>query len=447
MKNATTLYIILIGFHIALAYLSYSIDSVSFIYTFLILLTGTIAIIINKDRNNEALFFAAYFVGIEVFVRMTNGTFLYETGKYAVILFMVIGMFYRGINNQAGYYFIFILLLMPAIVITAQDLGYEYDIRKAIAFNLSGPVCLGICAMYCSQRVISLQRFLNILIVMSLPIISMTVYLFLYTPKNMKEVFITTGSNFATSGGFGPNQVATVLGLGMFIFVIQLFFNTKNFLILAINASLLAVITYRGIITFSRGGVITALIMIAIFLIMLLNITNQKGKNKIFFTLIIGVFFSFGIWLYSSSQTGGLIENRYKNQDALGREKESTLSGRETLIKTELQMFYSSPAFGVGVGRNKEIRQEETGIASASHNEVTRILAEHGTFGIFGLLILIIVPLSIFQLTKENIFLLSFFVFWALTINHAAMRIAAPAFVYGLSLLKISFDENDTLHR
>jgi hypothetical protein len=29
--------------------------------------------------------------------------------------------------------------------------------------------------------------------------------------------------------------------------------------------------------------------------------------------------------------------------------------------------------------------------------------------------------------------------FWLLTINHAAMRIAAPAFVYALALLKIRF--------
>ena len=447
MKNTTSVYIALIGLHVALAFLAYFIDVVSFIYSFLIIITGTIAIIVNKDRNNEALYFAAYFVGFEVFLRMTNGTFLYETGKYAVILFMILGMFYRGINNQAGYYFIYIVLLLPAIVITAQDLGYEYDMRKAIAFNLSGPVCLGIAAMYCSQRTISLERFINILSVLSLPLVSMAVYLFLYTPKNMKEVFINTGSNFATSGGFGPNQVSTVLGLGMFIFVVQLFFNTKNLLRLAINTFLLAVFTYRGIITFSRGGVITAIIIIALFAIMVYHITNQKGRNKIIFTLFIGIFFSFGIWAYSSVQTGGLIENRYKNQDALGRDKESTLSGRETLIKTELQMFYSSPAFGVGVGRNKEIRKDETGIVSASHNELTRVLAEHGTFGIFGLLILIIVPLSLFQFTKENIFLLSFFVFWALTINHAAMRIAAPAFVYALSLLKISFDEKDSLHR
>jgi hypothetical protein len=35
---------------------------------------------------------------------------------------------------------------------------------------------------------------------------------------------------------------------------------------------------------------------------------------------------------------------------------------------------------------------------------------------------------------KFNLFLLCFLAFWFLTINHAAMRTAIPAFVYSLSL-------------
>jgi hypothetical protein len=33
---------------------------------------------------------------------------------------------------------------------------------------------------------------------------------------------VGTGSNFATSGGFGP-KVATIMGLGLFVFCSQLF--------------------------------------------------------------------------------------------------------------------------------------------------------------------------------------------------------------------------------
>jgi O-antigen ligase len=106
-------------------------------------------------------------------------------------------------------------------------------------------------------------------------------------------------------------------------------------------------------------------------------------------------------------------------------------------------MFMENPVWGIGVGKNKEYREEMTGIVAASHNEITRLLAEHGVFGIIAFLILLFTPLILYFNNREHVFLLSFFVFWLLTINHAAMRLAAPAFIYALTLLKVSFvDEN-----
>src|SRR5690606_31727496 len=159
-------------------------------------------------------------------------------------------------------------------------------------------------------------------------------------------------------------------------------------------------------------------------------------------SIIVGVFLGSFVWAYISVQTGGMIDKRYANQNASGVEKESVLTGRERLMETEFQMFLDNPIFGVGVGKNREERIEMTGIAAASHSEVTRLLAEHGMLGLVALLILIYVPLSLYPTNQQNIFLLSFFFFWALTINHAAMRLAAPAFIYALSLLKVTFDES-----
>ena len=53
------------------------------------------------------------------------------------------------------------------------------------------------------------------------PLIATLVYMFLYTPS-IKAVVTSTESNFQTSGGFGPNQVSTILGLGMFLFFFQI---------------------------------------------------------------------------------------------------------------------------------------------------------------------------------------------------------------------------------
>lgn len=447
MKRKKNPYVLFIIIHIILGLVLYYIPFTPILFPILTFIIGTIYIVKNKNKNNEALYAAAYFVGAEMVMRMTRELPLYEMGKYSVMFFMIIGMLYSGIKKSAGIYFLYILLLIPAIFITAENIGYDTNIRKAIAFNLSGPVCLGISAMYCMDREISIKEVLRLIATFIFPIVSAVTYAFLYTPANIQEIVVNTASNRALSGGFGANQFSTILGLGMFCVFCQILLNSKNKTLLFLNVALFFVISYRGVITFSRGGIITGLIIIIILIAIVYINTNLKAKGKLISIIIGGIFLSLGVWTYSSIQTSGLIENRYANKDALGREKESLLTGRETLMATELEMFIENPIFGVGVGRNKEIREEETGIDLVTHSEVTRLFAEHGMFGIVALFILIFVPLSLFPTNRENLFLLSFFIFWALTINHAAMRLAAPAFIYALTLLKVRFDENPPLHR
>ena len=67
--------------------------------------------------------------------------------------------------------------------------------------------------------------------------------------------------------------------------------------------------------------------------------------------------------------------------------------------------------------------------------------------GILALLIVLFTPFFLYLDNKQNIYMFSLLLFWLLTINHAAMRIAAPAFVYSLSLLKVYMDEEPSLHR
>jgi O-antigen ligase len=111
------------------------------------------------------------------------------------------------------------------------------------------------------------------------------------------------------------------------------------------------------------------------------------------------------------------------------------------LAGEEIETFFEYPVFGIGVGRNMEKRYERTGVIVVSHNEITRMIAEHGSLGILALLILFFTPLILYLDNKYNIYLLCFLTFWLLTINHAAMRLAAPAFLYSLALLKVAHDE------
>jgi O-antigen ligase len=387
----------------------------------------------------------AYIVGVEVFLRMNGGTVFYEASKYLVILFMTLGIFSNGFSNTALIYLVYILLLIPGVFVAVAEMGFETDIRRAVAFNLSGPICLGIAAVFCFKRSVSYNQIKYILLALALPIVSTMVYLVLYTP-DLQEVITSTGSNFAASGGFGPNQVATVLGLGIFVYAIR-FFTSKTFNFQKLlDLIILGLLGFRALVTFSRGGVITSLIMILCFLGLYYIKVNFKTKMRLKVTTILFVGFMAIIWLLSSIETSGFLDKRYANQDAAGREKADISTGRTELFAFEFDAFLEHPFWGIGVGKVKEVRLNETGIEAASHNEMSRILAEHGSFGLLAFLILLLTPLVYRLKNRTNLFFFSFYFFWLLTINHSAMRIAAPAFIYALCLLNITYDK-PSVHR
>ena len=101
----------------------------------------------------------------------------------------------------------------------------------------------------------------------------------------------------------------------------------------------------------------------------------------------------------------------------------------------EIKHFKENPVLGLGVGKTKEIRSKKRGNSISTHNEITRMLAEHGLFGVASILILLFTPFFLYLKNKENIYLICFFAFWLITINHTGMRVAAPSFVYALALL------------
>jgi len=446
MKSRNLSYLFIILFHIFIGVAIFVLPVLSKIYNILIVIIGLIFVIKNQNKNNEVILVSAYIVSAEVLLRMTSGNFLNEFVKYSVMIFMFIGIIYNGFSKKAVPIWIFIILLVPGVVISTFTLDISTDIKKAIAFNITGPVCLGIAALYCYQRKITQNQMDTILLCMCFPIVSTLSYMYLYTPS-VREAVTGTGSNFETSGGFGPNQVSTILGLGIFLFFVRILFFSKTKIVLLINIFLLFLVTFRGIVTFSRGGVITGGIMILLLLFKLFNTGNAKARGKLIAIGVGALFALLAIWTYSSLQTGGMIDKRYANEDPSGRKKQSQLSGREDLIEAEIQMFLDNPILGIGVGKNKEYREELTGIKAASHNEISRMLAEHGTLGIFALLILLFTPVVLALENRQHLYLFCFVIFWLLTINHAAMRLAAPAFIYALSLLKIESFEKPSLHR
>lgn len=435
-------YLSQIIFHIVLGGLIFYVNFFPKLFFFGVLLYFLIQIVfaVKKEKTTMVLKACAYLVGAEVIFRMTDAGLFYESSKYFIIVFILFGIFYNGVSNKAYPYFMFLIFMVPSIVVASINIDIDSSLRKNVAFVLSGPVCLGISAIYCYDKKINRRQMLDILLYLALPVVTLTTYLFLYTPS-IKEVLSGTQSNFAASGGFGPNQVSTVLGLGMFVFCVNFFINSKSLPIKIVNIILFALISFRGIVTFSRGGVITAMLMIFSFLIYVYFRSSNRQKNIIITSFLLLIITSVVIWTVSSSQTSGLIDKRYSNQDKTGREKEDVSAGRLDLFIGELEGFVDKPFFGVGASGMKEHRIETLGKVVATHNELSRLLSEHGILGIVMLLILIFKPLDMRSQNQRNYFFYALLVFWFATINHSAMRIAAPGFIYGLALLNLKYEK------
>ena len=431
----------LIFLHISIGLLAMYVKPIMYVFPYLLIILGFYYVIKKKNNNNEVLIVSAYVVGVEVFMRMSEILFFHETGKYIVLFFIILGIFYQGVNRKSFIYFIVLLILLPGVFISLLQFSNDLDLRKSIAFNMLGPIVLLVSTFYTFDRAVTKTQFHRILLAMGIPIISMVVYIILYQPiKN--NLFLSSESNHDTSGGFGPNQVSTMLGFGMFVFFSLFLFFSKSFFqkIVFIGISLL--FGYRCLLTFSRGGLLAAVIMIIVLLIISYFNVNSLNKVKIQF-ITLGMFLvGLLVFSYTVIVTDGMITNRYSGKDATGREKKSKLSGREDIAAAEFQMFLENPIFGIGVGRNKVEKAVILGKEVAAHNEISRLLAEHGSFGLVAFLIMFFTPLINFGFNKNQLFLIPFFLFWFLTINHAAIRIAAPAFIYALSLIKVNWKED-----
>ncbi|TMM31337.1 O-antigen ligase domain-containing protein [Polaribacter aestuariivivens] len=434
--------LLFIGIHIVIGYLAtlpwfpkpFGLGVIAFC-VFLVVKT--------KNRNEEAFLLAMYVAGAEVFIRMIKGFVFYETGKYSVILLLFLGIFLGKFKQKFAIQYLFYLLLLSLGIVFTQVPEGE-SIRNAIVFNLSGPVVLGIAALYFYKRPIQKEQVLSALYFMILPIFSMVTFLYFRTP-DIREIVFGGGANFQTSGGFGPNQVATAIGAGIFIIVVFILLKVKFTGFLILDILFLAYFIYRGLLTFSRGGIITgfaAIIFFSFFFFL-----HKNGSLKVFFNyFLMGGLFLFVIWVYTSNITGGMLENRYAGKNAKGVEKKDITSGRLDIIEEQFKSFFVSP-LGIGVGNGKFKRQlSQEHVTAASHNEVGRLVEEHGIIGFIILIGLMFIPMInfIFFDNLQRAFIISFYLFWFLTVNHSAMRIAFPGLIYALSLIKIKDNDYNT---
>ena len=232
-------------------------------YALIIVVIGFLSILKNKNGFEQAAMWSAYLAGSDVLFRMSGGMALHEMHKYAIALYLITALIVEKKKSQVNPVFIFYILLL-LIGISFTDVPFSESIRKAITFNLSGPISLGIAAIYFYNRQFTVDKLLDILYCLALPSIAMLTLLYFKTP-DIKDIVFGGVANFETSGGYGPNQVSTILGVGVFALLAHLLLKKRYSSFLILDVFLMVYIFYRNLLTFSRGGFITGVIAILFF--------------------------------------------------------------------------------------------------------------------------------------------------------------------------------------
>lgn len=422
---------IILAIHVVLGLLLSIVPSFTLYFGLLVTVLGTYFALSDPiDRPTRTLIAAGYLSGLELVFRISQAGLPHEFVKYAVTLLLAVAWLRSGMRLHLGIAAYFLLLLPAMLLTVAPTLE---GTRQLISANLSGPLCLTVSSLFfCShafqkaELVLLLRWIVNALVVL-------TVILIVRSP-DLAEIDFGSESNFQTSL-YGPNQVSSILGLGLVIIGIGYLMKLNLFnwpLQLAVAGAFL----FRGLLTFSRGGMLTAVLVIAtVYLLILFSAKATTGlRMRVLLLIVAGSLAVYGLFQYTNQVTDNALFNRYAGIKS-GRQltAESYTSGRLVIAGLDWLIFTDHPVGGVGIGMSKAYRAM-AGYEVTAHIEFTRMLAEHGLPGMVSMLIMILMPVIVFVKKKrlaERVFIVAGTFFCFSFMLHSATRIAAPMLLYG----------------
>ena len=414
--------------HAPLGYAMHQSSTIATAHAGIVLLSGLILAVSTKSALSIASM-AAYITGAEVMWRMCKAHIPWETGKYAVILILLLFGF-RASYKRARWTILYILLLIPAVIPPFTELPFNLA-RMYVSFNLSGPISLAVCIWFFSSQSFNRSDLNRILLFLIMPITGIACITVISTYYN--DITFRTASNFTASGGFGPNQVASMFALGFTaMFFLLLFSATNKKYYRLISMAVMGVFFVQSVMTFSRTGPYLAIGSVAAGSMFFLN--NFRARLGIAFGIIAFLFVGhFYLFPTLNGFTSGMLKARYQ---------ELNTSNRTIILEEELEVWSEKPILGVGLGMVRFYRNDFT--HAASHTEFSRLLAEHGAMGLLALLLLMI-KMSENIFSKRNEFERSFtaslscyFVGFLLV---SGMRLVAPGLALGLAFATLLTDE------
>ncbi|MGH7717547.1 MAG: O-antigen ligase family protein [Gemmatimonadaceae bacterium] len=376
-------------------------------------------------RADRVVYATAYITGSEVLWRIIGAQPFWEFGKYAAAGTMLLALWHmRGVRLKV-LPLLYLLLLLPSVLLTFHGLALN-QARQYISFNLSGPFLLAVAATFFAQVRLTPTRTRKAFAALIGPVIGI-IAITLFTTYTAEEITFTSQSNVVTSGGFGPNQVSAVLGLGALLAFLNLTDRARALNYRALMLAVLIAAVAQSAMTFSRGGLFSAAGAAVIGSLYLLRDARSRTALVASAIIAFGVA-NFLLFPRLDAFTGGALSKRFERIDT---------TNRSTILREDIEVFVEHPLFGVGPGRARDYRDF---IPSAAHTEFSRVMAEHGVLGIvstIALLLLCAYRLRAASTAREKAIVSALLVWSLLFMTHSGMRIAAPAFLIGLACSRL----------
>jgi len=433
--------IIMLILSITIGILTAIVGKIAFFVGAWLFVYGLWQTIIKRNKNGEAHLYAATIMGAEVYFRMSWAGLPWEFGKLAVFVLLSTGLIVERLKKPIPIIFmLYILMLLPAVFI--PHWADMTAFKKEFMFTFLGQLVLAISVFYFYKRTFSIDDLVKIGRWMLYGVVMMSALIYIKTP-DYTSIDYGGGANFVSSGGFGPNQVAAMLGLGSVMMGYFLLIQKRIFKWFWLDILMLFIFTFQGMITFSRGGLFSAVLALAMSIFFIYMVSPQKAAKLLkinFLKLFLLTILLFITFVITNNITGGALEKRYTNHDQYGNQIKADYSTRRIdIVLEDIETFKEHIFTGAGIGGGRKLREEKTGI-SAAHVEFSRMLAEHGILGLFALILMFLYPVYRFFKVSDVLtrFSLSVFILYGLlTMSHNALRLAMPSFMYGFGFILI----------
>lgn len=409
------------GAHVALALVMHALPIVATMHALACVVVGVY--VAARRPPQDIAVVVAYMAACEVLWRMSQAAVFWEFGKYAIAVVLVVALLRIRIKRNAVVPMLYFALLLPSALLTL--LAFSADAaRQQLSFNLSGPLALALSALFFSNVRLSRARLRMIFGAVLGPVIGIASVAYFSTTRS-QDIEFTHASNIVTSGGFGPNQVSAMLGLGVLICFLLLIERELAWRIRGPLLGLAVLLATQAALTFSRGGIVLPFVAAAAAMFYLL----RDARARVTLVVVATMLFAVGRYVVVprlEEFTAGKLAERYTKSDT---------SGRTLLASYDMKIFAENPVLGVGPGAAAPMRGD-LGHFGAAHTEFTRMLAEHGILGAIALLLLIIMGVRAVvdaRGVRMRAFVVALVIWVALFLLINAMRLAAPCVVFGLA--------------